>query len=140
MNTNHVSIWIADLGVWPLVLMLFANLMFRRHGKAALMKRMASLYQAIAVFAITTLAVFIVERELSDLYFYAGSIVVCGLLVFFRHKVFPYRLTCPQCGKKLDVKTIYFMDNHLCATCCDTDKDENEVPESQIQTEESELT
>jgi len=117
MNTNTVSLWIAGLGIWPLVVVLVPNLMFRRFGQAAGEKRKASLYQAIAVFLITTLAAFIVERELTDTYFYAGLVVILLALVIFRKKTFPYRLNCAGCGKRLDIKTIYFMDNNLCADC-----------------------
>ena len=37
---------------------------------------MASLYQAIAVFIITTAAAFVVERKLTDLYLYIAVVVV----------------------------------------------------------------
>jgi len=117
MNTNAVSLWIAGLGIWPLIVILAPNLMFRRFGQAAGEKRKASLYQAMAVFLITTLAAFIVERELTDSYFYAGLLVILLAFVMLRKKTLPYRFNCAACEKKLDIKTIYFIDNNLCGDC-----------------------
>lgn len=117
MNGLTISAWIADLGIWPLVVVLVPNLMFRKYGQGASKKRMSSLFQAIAVFLITTVAAFVVERQLSDKYLLAGIAVVIVVLVIFREKVFPYRLTCVECDDKLDLKTIYFMDDNLCVSC-----------------------
>ena len=117
MTGNQVSLWIADLGVWPLIVVLIPNLFFRRYGSGGGPKRMASLYQAIATFAITTTAAFIAERRLTDLYLYLGIAAVAAVLIIFRSRVFPYRRTCPECGTRLDIKTIYFIDSHLCPPC-----------------------
>ena len=117
MNTNAVSQWIANLGIWPLIVVLIPNLRFSFHGQAAGEKRRASLYQAIVVFLITILAGFIVERELTDIYFYAGLALILLVSVLLRKKIFPYRLNCAGCERRLDIKTIYFMDGNLCADC-----------------------
>ena len=117
MNGITVSAWIADLGIWPLVVVLVPNLMFRRYGQASGKKRMSSLMQAIAVFLITTMAAFVVERELSDMYLFFGIGIVAVVLYIFRARVFPYRLSCAECETKLDFKTIYFMDDNLCPAC-----------------------
>lgn len=129
MNSNQVSIWIAELGLWPLIVVLVPNLLFRRYGQAAVKKRMASLYHGIIVFIIMILALSIVERELSDIYLYIGIIVVVLLLLIFRKNIFPYRLNCPDCSNRLDFRTIYFMDDSLCANCR-TAKKEREEAES----------
>jgi 8-oxo-dGTP diphosphatase len=117
MNGNAISVWIAELGIWPLVVVLVPNLMFRKYGQAAGKKRMASLLQAIAVFVITTAAAFVVERELTDIYLFGTVAVVAVVLFLYRGKVFPYRLTCAECDAKLDFRTIYFMDDNLCVDC-----------------------
>jgi 8-oxo-dGTP diphosphatase len=117
MNGNEISLWITGLKMWPLIVVLVPNLLFRKYGKAASRKRMASLYHAIAVFLITTTAGFIVARELTDKYLLAGTALVIVLMVVFRKRVFPYRLTCAGCSKRLDSKTIYFLDDNLCPAC-----------------------
>ena len=50
MNSYHISTWIVGLGLWPLIIAIAPNLIFRRYGQAAVKKRMASLYHALAVF------------------------------------------------------------------------------------------
>ncbi len=117
INGIVISEWIAKLGIWPLIVLLVPNLMFRRYGQSAGKKRMSSLFQAIAVFLITTMAAFIVERELSDKYLFIGIAAVAVLLYVFRERVFPYRLSCIECDARLDFKTIYFMDDNLCTDC-----------------------
>jgi len=117
INGLTVSTWLADLGVWPLVIVLVPNLLFRKYGQAAGTKRMSSLFQAIAVFVITTVAAFMVEKQLSDKYLFLAVIVVAAVMYLFRSRVFPYRLKCAGCDAKLDFKTIYFMDDNLCPEC-----------------------
>ncbi len=123
MDSSKLSQWISELGLWPLIGILVLNLVFRRYGKAAIKKRMACLYQALAVFAITSIAAVIAQKELGDLYLYIGTLAVVAFLYIFKAKTFPYRLTCLRCSKKLDMKTIYFMDNNLCPKCQDMKTD-----------------
>jgi len=117
INGLVVSTWLADLGVWPLVIVLVPNLLFRKYGQSAGKKRMSSLFQAIAVFVITTVAAFMVEKQLSDKYLYLATALVAVVLYLFREKVFPYKLKCVECDASLDFKTIYFMDDNLCIAC-----------------------
>lgn len=123
MDNNTVSLWIAGLGIWPLVIVLVPNLFFRRYKQPTSKKRMASLYQAIAVFIITTVAAFIADRGLTDVYLYAGILIVAVILFFMRARVFPYRLNCGKCGIRLDMRAIYFMDDNLCETCRSADRE-----------------
>ena len=117
MTGNTVSLWVAELGIWPLVVVLLPNLLFRRYGQQAGTKRMASLYQAIAIFAITTAASFVSVRELTDFYFFIAVGVVIVVVLLLRKRIFPYRLTCVECDAKLDFETIYFRDANLCISC-----------------------
>jgi len=77
------------------------------------------------------MAALVVERELTDIYFYAGLFVVLLTLFILRGKIFPYHLNCAGCERKLDIKTIYFIDSNLCADCRsreEADVDEYEKP------------
>ena len=130
MNGNTVSVWIAELKMWPLIVVLIPNLMFRRYGQAAGKKRMSSLFQAITVFLITTIAQLVAARGLTDNYLYIGVAVVAVLLYIFRERVFPYRLSCAECDARLDFKTIYFMDDNLCTDCHSKKFAENEPAEA----------
>ncbi|OQX29876.1 MAG: hypothetical protein B0D92_01395 [Spirochaeta sp. LUC14_002_19_P3] len=117
MNTLKISSLLLDAGLWPLIVLLVINLTFRKYGKAAAVKRMASLYHAIAVFIITSLAALIVKWQLTDLYLGLGTVLVIGIMVVFRKQVFPYQRTCAACSAQLDLKTIYYMDDNLCPRC-----------------------
>jgi len=97
--------------------MLALNLFFRKFGSAATHKRMSSLYHAMAVFLIISVAGFVVAKGLTDIYLYGGLAIVVALFIIFRKRVFPYRLSCPRCHARLNIKTIYFMDDNLCAAC-----------------------
>lgn len=117
MTSNTVSIWVAELNIWPLVVVILPNLLFRRYGPRSFDKRKANLFQALTVFAITTSAAFVASRELTDIYFYTATVVVVIIVVIFRKNIFPYRLTCVECDAKLDYQTIYFRDDNLCKSC-----------------------
>ena len=131
MTGNAVSQWVAELGIWPLVVVLLPNLLFRRYGQQAGTKRMESLFQAIAVFAITTAASFVTVREFTDLYFYIAVAVVIVVVLILRRRVFPYRRTCVECDAKLDFETIYFRDANLCISCRKTAEAEEEAREAE---------
>lgn len=114
---NTISLWIAGLGMWPLIVALLPNLLFRRYGKAAMGKRFASLYQAIAVFLLTSMAALAAERGWPDLYLAGFFVLEAAALFMARRKVFPYRGSCAECGSRLDFQSIYFMDDNLCSGC-----------------------
>jgi hypothetical protein len=120
---NAVSQWIGDLGIWPLVVMVVPSIMlFRKRGREAIRKQKATLYHAIIVFLVCAAATVIVSRELSDLYL-AGAVVVIAVgAVVLRKHVFPYRLRCPECGRRHDlfsreIRNVYVMDDNLCDAC-----------------------
>ncbi|RKX81394.1 MAG: hypothetical protein DRP60_00765 [Spirochaetes bacterium] len=140
INGLVVSTWLAGLGIWPLVIVLVPNLLFRKYGQSAGKKRMSSLFQAIAVFLITTVAAFIVEKELSDKYLFLAVGVVALVLYLLRARVFPYKLKCVECDATLDFKTIYFMDDNLCTDCHSKKVAEQEAAEetAEIPAEKSE--
>lgn len=123
MNQTVISQTIADAGIWPLVVMLVPYvLIFRRHGAEANKKRLASLLHAIAVFLVTIGATIIMSLGLSDIYLLIPIIGIALGSYFARAQMFPYRLTCPSCGKRYnllsdDFKIVYVMDDNLCEDC-----------------------
>ncbi len=121
MTGNTVATWVADLDMWPLIVVLVLNLLFRRYGGAGGYKRMASLYQAIMIFLITTAAAVSISlsftKDQGDLYFFLAVVIIVVAGVMLRKRVFPYRRTCVECDAKLDIETIYFRDANLCNSC-----------------------
>ena len=117
MNGQVISSWVADLGLWPLIIALLPNLMFRRFGSQEGIKRMASLIHAIAVFILFISASLVMIKNLTDMYFLGGVAISLLFLIVLRKKAFPYRKTCVECEKALTFQTIYFMDDNLCSSC-----------------------
>ena len=135
MSGTAISQWIADLGIWPLIVMLLPNLMlFRKHGQAAAKKRIASLYQDNAVFTDMVVLCVVATFELTDTYLFFAAVVVAAGAYLLRKKMFPYRLTCPECDRKHDLfssefKNVYVMDDHLCDACRTASRAEESVQE-----------
>lgn len=117
LNGVTISAWVVELGLWPLIIVLLPNLLFRRYGQGTGKKRWASLLQAIAVFLITSMAGLVLNFGLKDYHFLSGVFLVLVALFVFREKVFPYRLSCVSCNARLDFQTIYFRDDNLCLSC-----------------------
>ncbi|MCG8454170.1 MAG: hypothetical protein MI717_13425 [Spirochaetales bacterium] len=115
---NSISTWIQSLELWPLIIALIPNLMFRKFGAQPGVKRSASLIHAIAIFFLTiVVAGLVVKQGWQDWVFFVAVGFTALLLFLIRKKAFPYQRTCPQCEAKLDFQTIYFMDDHLCREC-----------------------
>jgi hypothetical protein len=123
MNGMAASEWIAGLDVWPLVVMLIPYFfLFRSRGQESKAKRFASLSHAIAVFVITSVAALVLALGLTDAYLFAAIVLVAAGAYALRERMFPYRLSCPQCNRKYelftaDFRIVYLMDDHLCDDC-----------------------
>ena len=103
--------------------MLLPNIfLFRKYGQAAAKKRMASLYQAVAVFFFTMSAALIAGTGLHDALLLVSLAIIAVAAFLLRKWMFPYRLTCPSCGHQHEIltpefKNVYVMDDHLCDSC-----------------------
>ncbi len=132
LTDNTIALWITKLEIWPVIAALALNLTFRRYGKKAFKKRMASLYHAIAVFLLTSMAALTAERKWPDIYLVIFILAEIAVLWILRSRVFPYRRNCSGdgCGEKLDLRTIYYMDDNLCPQCAARlNREENEEAE-----------
>jgi hypothetical protein len=123
MTGTTVSSFIADLDIWPLLVMLLPYLfLFRRRGNEVKRKRIASLSHAIIVFLITMAAGAVMSFGLSDAYLFGAVLVIAIAASILRRHVFPYQMSCPGCGRKYklfseDMKIVYVMDDNLCDDC-----------------------
>ncbi|MFW5690150.1 MAG: hypothetical protein ACOC1U_11315, partial [Spirochaetota bacterium] len=109
--------------IWPLVVMLVPYFfIFRKHGNEARTKRLASLYQAIAVFIVTTAAAAVVAFDLTDAHL-TGAVVLVAIAAYaLRRHLVPYQFSCPECGRAYnlfseDLRIVYVMDDNLCDSC-----------------------
>jgi len=74
------------------------------------------------VFLVTVIAGTVANFGLTDTYLLLGVAVVAVAAYVLRKRMFPYRLTCPTCGRKHDIfsaefKNVYVMDDDLCDAC-----------------------
>ncbi len=106
--------------LYLLIAVMIFNLSQRSHIDHGEGKRFATLYLA-GLLLLLHLGLLMIGR----IYPAGGGswILITGFLVFggigflFRRKIFPFRLTCSQCGARLPVKTILYYDDNLCAPC-----------------------
>lgn len=102
---------------YTLILKLLMTLYQRKFNETGGLKRMVSLYHCLIIGALYGILSGIRVKSLPDFYIYI-AIVVC-LVVFglFRKKLFPYMLNCSECGKRLKISQILFIDSQLCNQC-----------------------
>lgn len=123
MNPTAVSEWITDLGIWPLIVVLFPYVVvLRKHGPESQKKKVATVFHAIGLFVLLVAAASIVEFGLSDLVLLPVVAVLAAAGYRYRDRVFPYRLSCPECGTRHAVfstgfTNFYAMDDNLCDDC-----------------------
>ncbi len=98
---------------WVFLALLFVNVLQRRHGRLAEKKRFATLYLAIAVFLLQLWSGFIHMQGFSDIWLIPGTLVVFGIVIYFRQYTFPFRFLCKASGKRLDMKTFLYRDSNI---------------------------
>ncbi len=123
MNSVVVSRWIVELGIWPLIVVLFPYVvLLRKHGVESQKKKVATIFHAIGLFGLLVAAASIVEFGLSDVVLLPVVAILAAAGYRYRDRVFPYRLTCPECGTRHSILSegftnFYAMDDNLCDDC-----------------------
>jgi hypothetical protein len=84
----------------------------RKHQKYAEKKRFATLYLALAAFALLLGAQAILTFGGRDFFLIPLAGAVLGTLWYFRERTFPFRATSPVDGRRLTWHEILFQDNH----------------------------
>jgi hypothetical protein len=108
---------------WLIVAVLMLNMAQKRHGEAGHTRRLASLYLALALAALFATAWTVVNSEhvlhirLNDAALLAPAALIGFVLWTFRRRVFPYRLRCAGCGKRLPIRQIALSDEANCEAC-----------------------
>lgn len=97
---------------WGFLAVILLNILQRRHGEQARKKRFATLYIAVALFAVQIYAGFIARQELADLWLIPGIAAAVGALAAFRSHTLPFRFRCAVSGKRLDFNTFLYRDSN----------------------------
>lgn len=109
---------------WVLLLILVFNLTQRRQAQNSMNKRLATLFIACLVLLMEVLLVVIkVNNFPAWLTILAILLPVC-LGIIFRKKVWPFKLHCVKCGKRLDFTQALNCDENKCLDCFKKDHPE----------------
>lgn len=97
---------------WAFLATLILNLMQRRYHKQAERKRFATLYIALALFALFVSAQLAVINEWGDWVLIPALLVIVGVMAYYRERTFPFRLRSPRDGRRLTWNEVLFDDEH----------------------------
>jgi ADP-ribose pyrophosphatase len=103
---------------WTLILVLLIN-MSQRKLPGSDKKRMATICIAFLFLLFYIGSIFIAMKELSPWFLLLDLAIVIAIGFIFRSRVWPFRLHCVKCGKKLDYNHIIGHDDNLCEECHD---------------------
>ncbi|MGD1823365.1 MAG: 8-oxo-dGTP diphosphatase [Pleomorphochaeta sp.] len=106
----------ADNFMWFLMFVLLINISQRKldHSEK---KRFATIYIAALLLLYNILVVLVIIKELPTYLGYVAIIIPIAIGYIFRDKVWPFRLHCKSCNKKLDFNHIIGGDENLCNDC-----------------------
>lgn len=109
---------IDDNYMWALVFILIVNLSQRKipHSDR---KRFATIWICAIMMLFEIGTVTIIVRKWNHYWAWAVLGICVALAVIFRSRVWPFRLHCRKCHKKLDWNHIIGHDDNLCPDCYD---------------------
>lgn len=110
--------FISDNFTWSLIIILLVNMSQRklRHSDK---KRLATILIAFLFLLFYIGNIVISINNLSPWFLLVDLLIVFLIGFIFRAKVWPYRLHCQKCGKKLDYNHIIGYDDNICSACYD---------------------
>jgi len=117
MNTFPVTSFLNQFLYYPAVLVFVLNLLQRGHMKEGKSKRFATLYIGIGLLSLWGYTFFSIRFALGDLYLIPVIIVIIGVCVLFRSRLFPFRLFCARCGQRLHLREFLYVDSNQCPSC-----------------------
>ncbi len=111
-ESQLISQFVADNFYWLFLGILVLNLTQRKHQKTAQKKRLATLYLAVAALVLYSAGQLVLNYEVGDIYLLLVLVIVVGVIMRFRDRVFPFTLRCVQSGKRLDMHSILYRDSN----------------------------
>lgn len=126
----------ADNFMWILMFVLLINISQRKldHSEK---KRFATIYIAALLLLYNVLIVIVLMRKLPTYLGYVAIIIPITIAIIFRDRVWPFKIHCKKCKKKMKFERIIGGDDNLCTTCWD--EEHPEEVEKRKQKEEQKL-
>jgi len=109
---------LADNYLWFLIFILILNMTQRKY-KHTHDKRIATIWLATLLMVFNICIVVILTNELNHYLAWVAFAACVGFGYIFRDKVWPFRMHCIKCGKKLDFDHVCGCDDNLCNDCMD---------------------
>lgn len=106
----------ADNFMWVLMIVLLVNLSQRKLAHSD-KKRIATIYIAALLLLYNILVVLVLTKELPMYLGYVAIVVPIAIGIFFRDKVWPFRLHCKKCGVRMPFDRIIGGDENFCEDC-----------------------
>ncbi len=106
----------ADNFMWFLIFILLINIS-QRKLKDSDKKRFATIYIAALLLLYNILVVLVIVNELPSWIGFVSIIIPLGIGYIFKDRVWPFRLHCVNCNKKLDFNRVIGGDENLCEDC-----------------------
>ncbi len=131
----------ADNFMWVLMVVLLVNISQRKLNHSE-KKRFATIYIAALLLLYNIIVVIVLLRELPIYLGYVAIIIPVLLGYIFRDRVWPFRIHCKKCHKKMKFERIIGGDENLCESCWyeehpeEAEKKQKEEEEKQKQIEE----
>ncbi len=107
---------IADQYLWVICVILLVNI-FQRKIPNSDKKRFATIYLAALALLFDVVIIVVITRGWPQWTAAIGLLMVVALGIALRKWVWPFRLHCPDCGKRLDLNHVMGHDDNRCDDC-----------------------
>ena len=117
---------------YVMILLIVLNLSLRKF-KDGQNKRFSTILLALIILTVYFLLIFIDWLKLAPWCEYIALAIGLGIVIIFRKRLWPWRMKCRECGKKMNWDAILGRDENLCDECW-----EKKYPEKKKEREEKE--
>ncbi|MCH3917568.1 MAG: 8-oxo-dGTP diphosphatase [Spirochaetia bacterium] len=107
---------LSDNYLWILVAVLLVNLLQKRFPHSY-KKRLATIYIALLLLIYNVLIILIIVKKLNPYLAIPAAVLLVFVGFLFRKHVWPFKLHCTSCGKRLNMDQILGNDDNLCSEC-----------------------
>ncbi|AEC01274.1 8-oxo-dGTP diphosphatase [Parasphaerochaeta coccoides] len=108
--------FLAENYLWIIIAILAVNMTQRKYPGTD-KKRRATVYIALGALLLNISAVFVLQNEMTHWLVAVAAIILLVAGFFLRKWVWPFRLHCAGCGKRMDYAHVVGHDDNLCTSC-----------------------
>ena len=117
MENAAVSIFLQRYLLVPIVAVWIYHLSQRRRYATGERKRRATLYFSLLLIGVWGVAFLFARYGVRDIFLVPIAVAAAAIALSQRQFLFPYRLRCARCGKRLPLQRVLFLDADTCPEC-----------------------